>query len=65
MFTTVEMLAGQPFLAGLTEHQLSLRAGHSQARCGPRLVLAVPAVPLALRRRLQDCQRAAGHHRDL
>jgi CRP/FNR family transcriptional regulator, cyclic AMP receptor protein len=26
MFTTVEMLAGQPFLSGLTEHQLGLLA---------------------------------------
>jgi hypothetical protein len=26
MFTTIDMLADQPFLAGLTEHQLSLLA---------------------------------------
>src|SRR5689334_11284215 len=40
MFTTVEMLADQPFLAGLTEHQLSLLApltGRSMFHAGNRI----------------------------
>jgi CRP/FNR family cyclic AMP-dependent transcriptional regulator len=41
MNATIEMLAGQPFLAGLTEHQLSLLAplaGRSMFHAGNRIL---------------------------
>lgn len=54
MHATIEMLAGQPFSAGLTGHQLTTRF---VAVMGDRLHAA--------RRRFADCRRESGHRTEL